>query len=293
MVWFGAFYKDPRNSFEQRAVEAESFIRIYPEFSPPAGQLKEWLSDPTGAIVGQQLADKYGWRINDRITLTGTYYPGEWPMTLRGIYRGNAGTDRAKLLFHWKYFNEKLPAGNHVHRILAKLDRPEVARDIDALFANSEAPTITESERAQEQRWAAWSTALVTGIDVASCLILIVLALVLGNSMAMSSREATREYAAMRAIGYKAHQIIGLVLVQGLFVAALGIALGLALTPTVLAASTELVEDWVGGVWTLELYPVETAVTALAALAVSMVATGLPAWSSGKRPIVEALRRVA
>jgi putative ABC transport system permease protein len=293
MVWFGAYYKDARNRFEQRAVEAESYIRLYPEFAPPAEQLKEWLSDPRGAIVGQQLVDKYGWKIGDNITLTGTYYAGEWPMTLRGIYPGTAGTDRAKLLFHWKYFNEKLPAGNHVHRILARLDHTEVAQDIDALFANSRAPTRTESEHAQEQRWAAWSAALVTGINVASGLILVILVLVLGNSMAMATREATREYAAMRAIGYKARQITGLVLVQGFFVAALGIALGLALTPTVLRASTQLLEDQIGGVWALELYPAETIITALVALAISMLASSVPAWSSGKLTIVDALRRVA
>jgi len=293
MVWFGAYYKDARNSFEQRAVEAESYIRLYPEFSPPADQLKDWLSDPRGAIAGDQLVKKYGWTIGDNITLTGTYYPGEWPMTLRGIYPATPGIDRAKLLFHWKYFNDTLPAGNHVHRIIAKLDAAGVAGDIDALFANSWSPTLTESERAQEQRWASWSTAIVTGINVASGLILVILVLVLGNSMAMATREATREYAAMRAIGYKTRQIVGLVLVQGFLVAALGIALGLALAPTALRASTKLLEDQVGGVWALELYPTETVITALMALAISMLASSVPAWHSGKLTIVDALRRVA
>lgn len=293
MVWFGGYYEEPQSRFSQRAVDAESFMRLYPEFSPPAEQLQEWISDPAGAIAGQQLVDKYGWKLGDRITLTGTYYPGELPLTLRGIYPGTAeGTDRARFYFHWKYFNETLGGRNHVHRILARIAHPEVAQEIDALFVNSQTPTKTESEQAQEQRWASWSTAIVNGIDVASGLILVILILVLGNSMAMATREASREYAAMRAIGYKARQITGLVLVQGFLVAVLGIGLGLALAPTVLRASTKLLEEQLGGVWELELYAPETLVAALTALTISMLASSLPAWHSGRLTIVDALRRV-
>ena len=294
MCWFGATYKNERDTFTQLATDTESYLRFYPEYLPPPEQLQEWLSDPTGAMVGIDLVKKYGWKIGDRIVLNGTYYSGDWDFTLRAIYPGGGeGTNRLIFFLHWKYLNDKLPGGNHAQRLLAKVNSPAVAKQIDALFVGSEAPTKTESELAVQRQWASWSSAVVSGIDLASALVLVILVLVLGNGMAMATRESTREYAVMRAIGCRPRHVTALVLGEGFMVAAVGIVAGLLVAPTVLTSFCTLLENRLGGSWELELDPGITAVAVVAALATSMLASAWPAWRSGRLRIIDALRRVA
>jgi putative ABC transport system permease protein len=294
MSWLGATYRNERDNFTQLAVDAESYLRMYPEFLPPLDQRQNWLSDPAGAMAGVDLVRKYGWKIGDRIVLNGTYYPGDWDFTLRAIYTGPAeGTDRGIFFLHWKYPNEKLPGGNHVQRLLAKVRSPAAAKQIDALFANSETPTKTESEIAVRRQWADWSAAVVTAINVASGLVLLVLMLVLGNGMAMATRESTREYATMRAIGYGSRHIIALVVGEGLIVTAFGVAVALAVAPSVLTALCKLLENRLGGSWELELSSGATAAAIGAAVLTGLVASALPAWSIVRLRVVDALRKVA
>jgi putative ABC transport system permease protein len=294
LCWFGATYKNERDTFAQLATDTESYLRLYPEYRPPPDQLSEWLADPTGAMVGIDLVKRYGWKIGDRIVLNGTYYAGDWDFTLRAIYPGaSEDTERALFFLHWKYLNDKLPGGNHVQRLLVKVDNPAVGKRIDALFANSETPTATESELAVRQQWASMSSAIVSAIDVASIVVLIILVLVLGNGMAMATRDSTREYAAMRAIGYRPRHVTALVLGEGFTVAALGIAAGLLVAPAVLESLCTLLENRLGGFWELELKGGVTVVAAIAALAAGMLASAMPAWRAGRLRIVDALRRVA
>src|SRR6185312_13829087 len=74
--WFGGVYVSERNFFPQFAVDAPSYLAMYPEFVLPDEQKKAFLSDRNGAIVGRKLANLYGWKIGDQIPLRGTIYPG-------------------------------------------------------------------------------------------------------------------------------------------------------------------------------------------------------------------------
>jgi putative ABC transport system permease protein len=168
-----------------------------------------------------------------------------------------------------------------------------VAKQIDALFANSDMPTKTESELSEQRAWASWSAAVVTAINIGSGLILAILVLVLANSMAMATRESTREFAAMRAIGFRARHITALVLAQGSLVTGLGITIGLCLAPAALDLFTKLLEEGLGGAWPLALSTPVTLVAAAVALVTGLVASAWPAWRSGHLPVVDALRRVA
>jgi putative ABC transport system permease protein len=294
MCWFGATYRNERDNFTQLAIDAESYLRMYPEFLPPGEELRDWLADPAGAMVGRDLAKKYGWKIGDRVVLNGTYYGGDWDFTIRAIYPGaKEDTDRATFFLHWKYLNEKLPGGNHVQRLLAKVSSAAVAKHIDALFANSETPTKTESELTVHRQWADWSSSIASGINVASALVLLVLALVLGNAMAMATRESTREFATMRALGYRPRHIVALILGEGLVVTVVGVGAALVVAPSVLTSFCKLLENRLGGSWELELDASVTAVGAGAALVTSMLASAVPAWQLGRLSVIDALRKVA
>lgn len=289
LIWFSGYYKDEKARFGQLAVEADKYFTIYPEYAASPEEMAAFNADRSGAIVGPDLVKRYGWRVGDRISLTGTIFPGNWPLTVRGIYHGADGYNRDWLLMHYDRLE---PRDWHAHRLVVK-GPPSAANAIDALFANSPTPTKTESELAVRRSWAAWSSAVVSAINVGSIFILLVLILVLGNGIAMAARESTREYAAMRAIGYRQRHIVGLVLAQGLIVSTLGIGLGLAAIPSLLRAFSKIMERQLGGSWQLELDLGATLTAVAAALAAGMVASAWPAWQSGRLQIVTALRKLA
>jgi putative ABC transport system permease protein len=289
LIWFSGFYKDEKTRFGQLAVEGEYF-EIHPEYLAPADQMQAYMEDKSGALVGKELVDKYGWKLGDKITLTGTIYPGNWDFTLRAIYPGvNDATDKARLYMHYDHLQ---PRGEHAHRLAVKAE-PAAAKRIDALFANTDTPTKTESQLAVQRSWATWSSGVIAAIDFAAVTILLILMLVLGNAMAMAAREGTREYATLRAIGYRSRHIIGLVLAEGFLIAALGILLGLLVAPSVLDAFSGLMEKQLGGTWSLRLDTKVTLGAVAAGLGASMLASALPAWRSGRLRIVDGLRRVA
>jgi len=289
MLWFSGYYKDEKTRFGQLAVE-ESYFQIFPEYVAPPEQMAAYLADMSGALVGEELAQKYGWKLGDRITITGTIYQGDWPLNLRAIYRGEGtSTDRARLFLHYKHV---APRNEHSHRLMVKAD-PAAAKRIDALFANSDTPTKTESVLSVERSWASWSSAVIAAINLAAVLILLILILVLGNAMAMAARESLREYATLRAIGYRSRHILMLVLAEGLFVAGLGILLALAVTPATLRAFARLMEEQLGGTWQLYLDGGTVTLAVATALLASLLACSVPAWRSSRLRVVEALRDIA
>ena len=107
--WFGGVYIDKRNFFPQFAVDGRPYLELYPEYRIPPEQVKAFLLDRNGCVVGRKLAQTYGWKLGDVVPLRGTIYPGSWEFVVRAIYRGvDGGTDESQLFFHWDYLNESL-----------------------------------------------------------------------------------------------------------------------------------------------------------------------------------------
>jgi putative ABC transport system permease protein len=294
MCWFAGTYRDERHNFLQLAVEAESYLRLYPEYRPPEEQLKAWLADPAGVIVGDLLAKKNGWKLGDRIPIAGTIYPGDWSFTLRGIYSGNGvPVDRERLLLHWRYMNEKLPGGNHVARILVRVDDPSVGKRIDTFFENSATPTKTESELTLQRQWSSWSAGVVKAMDDASSLVLVVLGLVLANGLGMSISGSTREFAVLRAIGCSSRWIRLLILGEALAMGLCASAVALLLAPSVLRAATNILIAELGGAWSLELRGHLALLAAIAGPLISLLSGLWPALKAPRVRIIDAMRRAA
>lgn len=289
LIWFSGYYKDERARFGQLAVEGREFFRIFPEYDVKAEEMTSFLGDVSGALVGGELATRYGWKVGDKVTLTGTIYPGDWDLTVRGIYQGDPHSiDLSWLFMHYKRL---APEEGHTQRLMVKAPA-SVAKQIDRLFANTDTPTKTQSWLSVRRSWASWSSGVIEALDLAGVLILFVLILVLGNTMAMASREVTREHATMRAIGYRSRHIMLLVMAQGFLMAAAGVALALAVAPATLHGLSKVMEDRLGGSWQLELDLRVTVLAVVVALAAGMFASAWPAWRSGRLRIVEALRWV-
>jgi putative ABC transport system permease protein len=297
--WFGGVYIDERNFFPQFAVSLPKYLEIYPEYVVPPEQMLELLQDRRGCVAGRQLAERYGWRLGDAIVVRGTIYPGEYRFILRAIYRGrDPSTDENRLMFHWDYLNETMkktfPArADQVGWFLSQVAAPElaapVAAQIDALFRNSLAETLTESEAAFQMGFVSMTEALLLAIQVVSWLVIGVILVLLANTMAMSARERMGEYAVLKTMGYKPRHLAGLIMGESLMLAAMGGLMGLALTfPMVHLFKTRLGQYF-------RVFPLTDATLALGfviALAVGVLAAILPAWRAARVGIAEALRRV-
>ena len=297
--WFGGIYIDEKNFFPQFSVELPRYLDIYPEYVIPEDQKLALLRDRRGAAAGRQLAKRYGWKPGDPIVLKGTIYPGEYRFILRAIYTGReATTDEGRFFFHWDYLNETLKKNfpqraDQVGWFLTRVARPElaapVAGHIDALFKNSLAETLTESEAAFQMGFVSMTEAILLAIQVVSWLVIGVILVLLANTMAMSARERLGEHAVLKTMGFRPRHLAGLILGESLLLAFMGGLIGLSLTfPAVHIFRTKLGQYF--RVFPLTRFTLALGLTT--ALCVGILAALLPAWRASRVAIAEALRKV-
>ena len=297
--WFGGVYIDERHFFPQFAVDERHYFGLYPEYVMPEYQKLAFIQDRRGAAAGRALAQRYGWRLGDAIVLKGTIYPGEWRFILRAIYTGaEPQTDESRFFFHYDYLNESLKKSadkraDTVGWFLLKVARPElapqVAAAVDAMFQNSLAETITETEKAFQLGFVAMTETILLAIRVVSWVVIGVILVVLANTMAMSARERRGEYAVLKTMGFKARHLAGLIFGESLLLALAGGLVGLSLTfPAVHVFRTQLGQYF-------RVFPLTRTTLAVGlavALAVGFLAAVLPAWRAAQVRIAEALRKV-
>ena len=238
--WFGGIYIDEKNFFPNFCVEPRTYFALYPEFVLDEKQKKAFLADRKGAVAGQKLAAKYGWRIGDTITLKGTIYTGNWDFVLRAIYTGRDKTvDQTQFFFHWTYLNEAVKKrapvfADKVGFYMIGVTRPDVAADtavmIDKTFKNSLAETLTETEKAFNLGFIAMSGAIVTAIQMVSFIVIFIIMAVVANTMAMTTRERTGDYAIMKTLGFGAKDITILIFGEALVITLTGGLIGIVLT---------------------------------------------------------------
>lgn len=301
--WFGGMMgESQKDFFPNFAIDPATFLEVFPEYTLPPEQLAAFEADPCGALVGRRLSQRFGWKVGDRVTLKGTIYPGEWTFTVRGIYDGKRPeADTTGLSFGYRCLNEspRLPANmkDMVGIYAVRVDDPsrsaEVASEIDALFANSAYATKTESERAFQLGFVAMSSAIITAVQVVSSVILLIILLVIGNTIAMGVRERTRDIATLRAMGFRARKVVLLVLVES---SSLGIAsavLGGLAAPPLVRGFIKAVESQFGQMPTNAVQTRTLVLSALAAIAMALLAGIPPAIHAVRIPIADGLRKVA
>jgi putative ABC transport system permease protein len=297
--WFGGYYQDPKNFFAQFAVDPLPFLAMYPEYRVAEDELRAFLRDRKGAIIGRKLADRYGFKVGDTIPLQGTIYPGVWTFTVRAIYDGaDAKTDDSQMLFHWEYLNEtmkqrSLRRGDQVGIFMVQIDDPQRSAEtglaIDALFKNSLAETLTETEKAFQLGFVAMTEAIVVAIRIVSFVVIFVILAVMANTMAMTARERAPEYATLKALGFGPGYVARLVFGESLAIALAGAGLGVALTFPVAA--------WFGAELG-QFFPVfevsagTVALQIACALGVGVAAALLPSRNAARVRIVEGLRAI-
>jgi putative ABC transport system permease protein len=301
--WFGGRWaKAPNEFFGNLACSTDAFS-VYPEMQVEPAALEAWKQDKQGAIIGDLLAQRFGLKVGDRMTLQGSFYPGDWELRIVGIYTAPPRTpvDRTSLFFRWDYKNERVPQHQRdkIGWVFTRVDDPrssaQVSRAIDALFDDREIRTATMSERAANSTLLGGVTAVLSAIDIVSFLVLAIMTLMLGNTIAMGVREQTAEYAVLLAIGFEPRHVRGLVFAQAMSLSLCGGLLGLALAyPIVQLGLGQWLEVNVGKFFpSFRIAPHTLLAAPVLSLAIGAIAAWLPALRVGRLSVIELMRGVA
>ena len=295
-TWFGGVYQDPSNFFAQMAVNPEPFMKIYPEFKIPPDQVKAWLGDRQGAIVGVDLAKRFGWKVGDRVPIQATIWQPKqgqvWDFNIVGLYSGDAGVDKTQFFFRYDYLDENRRGGAglvgwYVVKIADASKSQAMAATFDEMFANSSAETKTTTEKGFVEGFAKQVGdigAIMIAILVA---VLFTILLVAANTMAQSVRERTSEVGVLKTLGFSNGSILAMVLGESIATAMLGGGLGLVVVWLIIRRG-----DPTGGMLPVFMLPArDVVIGVMLTLALGLVAGLMPALGAMRLKITDALRR--
>ncbi|HET7537590.1 MAG TPA: FtsX-like permease family protein, partial [Candidatus Didemnitutus sp.] len=297
-TWFGGIYQDPKNFFMQNPVVPEEFMAMHPEFVLPPDQMKAWLATRTGAIVGRNTANRFHWKVGDKVPIMSPIWMRKtWEFDIVGIFDGaKKGTDTTPMFFRYDYFDEVRKAQNwgtglvgwYTIRVKDPAQAAAVAKAVDQEFENSPAETKSEPEGAFVQGFANQIGNI--GLIVAAILgaVFFTILLVTGSTMSQAVRERIGELGVLKAIGFTNAQVVGLVLAESCLMAFLGGGLGLGLAW--LGASHG---DPTGGLLPLFRLPASDLLLGAGLCLGLGVLTGIfPALQANRLRVADALRRM-
>jgi putative ABC transport system permease protein len=282
------------------AVEPEPFLKMYPEYILPEDQKKAWYEDRTGAIVGRPTAQRFGWKIGDRVPLISPIFNRPdgtpWTFTIRGIYTAEKkGVDDTQFFFNRQYLSETFRGvsfiegnvGWFIIRVNDPANADQIAQRIDALFANSANETKTATEAQFVQNFAKQIGDIGSIVTAITGAVLFTILLVAGNTMAQSIRERIGELAVLKTLGFTDGKVLGLVLLESVFIAVLGGGAGLLVGWLLVSAG-----DPTGGFLPAFYFPPRQLIIGAAIVVTLGVAAGiLPGLKANRLRIVDALRR--
>jgi putative ABC transport system permease protein len=294
--WFNGIYQDPSNFFANIAVDPEPFLKVYPEFKMPPEQITAWLDDRQGAIVGRDLANRFGWKLGDRVPLKGTIFQPKsgdvWEFNIDGIYDAADGVDKTQFFFRYDYLDENRVAGEglvgwYVVKIADGSRAVEMGRTFDQMFENSAAETKTTTEKGFVEGFAKQIGDIGAIMIAVSSVVLFMFGLVAASTMAQSVRERTSELAVLKTVGFTGPAVLGIVLAESLFLAGLGGALGLGVAWLIVQQG-----DPTGGLLSIFTLPARDLLIGVALMTMMGVLAGAtPAVAAMRLKITDALRR--
>jgi putative ABC transport system permease protein len=301
--WFGG--KDPKHDrefFGTLAVDPDTYFQVYDEMSVPAEELDTWKHDRQGIIVGDVLAKKLGWKVGDSVKLESGIYPGDWSFTVDSIYQAKArSVDRSTVLFHWAYLNDSLPSARRdgVGWIVSRIDQPGEAAGVgvalDKMFDDRDTQTRSQDERSFNASFLAMFSAILKALNIVSAVILVIMTLILGNTIAMGVRERTSEYGVLRAIGFLPGHVALWVVAESLVLGAAGGAIGVSLAwPFINLLMGRFIEENMGAWFPyFRLVPENIVLAICLSALLGAAAAVIPALRASQLKVVDAVRRVA
>jgi putative ABC transport system permease protein len=299
--WFGGAYQDPHNAVFSFAV-APNYLDVYPEMSVSEADRKRFADTRTGVLIGEGLAQRYHWKVGDRIPMQSTIFPDKsgsknWVFDVAGIIhvdevRSASFFDQLMLL-HWNYFDDTTPynrggVGWYVTQVSDVNQADRVAKAIDALSANSDHESRTLTEQAATAAW--MKQVANVGLIVTSVMgaVFFTLMLLSGNTMMQAVRERTNELAVLKTIGFPGTSLMLMVLAESVLLLVLGGVIGILLAEPLIpviskalrgmiAPSPVSLASWAEGIGLM--------------LVIAALVGALPAWRAMRLNIVDALAR--
>ncbi|MBM3773152.1 MAG: FtsX-like permease family protein [Acidimicrobiia bacterium] len=295
-TWFNGIYQDPANFFANIAVVPEPFMKIYTEYKLSPDEMKAWLEDRQGVIVGRDLANRFGWKIGDRVPLVGTIFQPKsgdvWEFNIRGIYDGEDGVDKTQFFFRYDYLDENRQLGDgtvgwYIVKIADGSRAVDMSRIFDAMFENSSAETKTTTEKGFVEGFASQVGDIGAIMVAVSTVVLVMFGLVAASTMAQSVRERTAELAVLKTLGFTGPAVLALVLAESLFIVFLGGGVGLALAWLIVQGG-----DPTGGLMAIFVLPPRDVWVGVGLMTAMGVLAGMvPAVNAMRLRITDALRR--
>ena len=294
-LFFGGVYKDPANFFLNFSTDLDGFFTVNSDMIVADEQKNAFLKDRTGALVGNKLADRFGWKLGDVIHLKSTMWPLSPELTVRAIYEGSSDLG-AMLYFHWDYFNEAAGelagfTGTFTLKARSKEDVPRIAETIDRLFENSSYPTKTETEKGFLLGFASMLGDVQLFISSVVSVVIFAIILVAANSMAMSIRERVREIGILKALGFRRYHVLSLLMGESLILSLSGAFIG-SWAARVIFSAADMAQISGGFLVRFYVTPGTLALCAGIGLIIGVVSAGIPSLNASRTSVLDALRRV-
>ncbi len=231
LQWFNGIYKDPDYQFANFATDPAEIFKIYTEQHLSAEAKAAFVANRRGAVAGAKLAQRFGWKVGDKITLMGTVFPVDLDLEIVGIF--TADLNENMLYFNWDYFDEALGnpgvSGAYTVKVTDAASVPLVTGAIDDTFRNSPAETKTTTEKAFVLGFISMLGNIKLIIASVAGVVVFTMLLVAISTMAMTVRERMREVAVLKAIGYPGRLVLSLVMAEAVFISMLGASVGIGL----------------------------------------------------------------
>jgi len=291
--FFGGVYKDPKNIFARYAVQPDRLFTMHADYTIPEDQKLAFQREKTGCVVGRGLADRYGFKIGDRITLKGDIFPVTVELKLVGIYDSLFHDD--VLFFRLDYLFDLLPERrrNKVFAFHVLADSPNsmprICKEIDDQFRNSTARTRTEAERAFELGFVSMLGNVKAFLLSISLALTFTLLLVTANTMAMSVRERVREVGVLKTLGFTTSAILTILLGEAAFLTSLGGLIGCCVT-VLLVTLIRRLPSIILPLSSLQLEPSVAGLLLAIGVCIGLASGLVPAWGAARIPILKALK---
>jgi putative ABC transport system permease protein len=296
LTWFGGRYIDdrPEHFFSQVGTDPDEYLKVASDKIVPPDQLKAWQQDRTGALVDVTLANKYGWKIGDRVTIQGKIFPANLDLTIRAIYHRDPPQN--SLYFNAKYLEESVSwfkgqVGWYAAQVESANDVARVSREVDDMFRNSPLQTKTESEKAFQLAFVA-SLGNVKAFILGICgAVVFAIMLVSANTMAMSVRSRTREVAVLKTLGFTRQRVLSIFVSESVALAVAGGMFGiLTAIPVIYFLTRGFIA--LGVPLAMKVNAPTAGLSLLAAVTLGLVSGYLPAYNASRMNIVDGLRHI-
>jgi putative ABC transport system permease protein len=298
-TWYGGIYQDNRTVLQVFPVDPESYLDVYSDLVLSPEDRKRWLADRSSAIVGRTYANKFGWKVGDKLPVRSDLFRrtdgrDAWELTVAGIFdQQEANADAQGIYFHYAYFDESRSMGRgEVGWYIVKINNPDdaakVASAIDAQFANSPAETKSTTEKAFGQAFANQIGNVGAIVSAVATAVFFTMLLVTANTMSQSVRERSAELGVLKTLGFLDRSILWLVLAESMVITTLGGALGLLGAAALVKLTADMFGQFFGAVL---LTSSAVALGVALMILLGLIAGALPAVQALRLQIVDALRR--